>query len=349
MQPIPVALVGAGRVAQAYADALSSMTQLQLVGVVDPRRKAARALAEPFDCDTFASVGALLRHVPDLEAVLICTPPRTHFDLSRRLLEAGVHVLCEKPFTIATDEARELQQLADQVGVTLTMGSKFRFVTDVVRARSMIQSGILGRIVLFEIVFTTRVDMAQSWHVDPAISGGGVLIDNGSHAVDLTRYLFGPIRQVLAIGGLRIQPVPVEDTARLQVRTESAAVGVIDLSWSLHKPDVPFVTVHGSHGTLCLGWKESRYRLATSPDWVRFGSGYDKLAAFRNQLVNFARAIRGHEPLRITSDDAIASVATIEAAYKSMRRSAWQEVPDCSRITAWQPSQDRSPTCRAAG
>jgi predicted dehydrogenase len=77
---------------------------------------------------------------------------------------------------------------------------------------------------------------------------------------------------------------------------------------------------------VAVGWKDSRYRQISGRDWVIFGKGYDKIQAFRSQIGNFARAIRGDERLRITAEDAVASVEVIEAAYQSLRQPHWQNV-----------------------
>ncbi|MBV9210662.1 MAG: hypothetical protein JOZ52_08540, partial [Acidobacteria bacterium] len=82
----------------------------------------------------------------------------------------------------------------------------------------------------------------------------------------------------------------------------------------------------GSHGTISVGWKESKYRQTSSRDWVVFGKGYDKVEAFRNQINNFARAIAGEESLLITAEDALASVEVVEAAYAALRQNRWTTV-----------------------
>jgi len=214
-------------------------------------------------------------------------------------------------------------EVAAHNGVILTMASKFRFVDDIIRAKSIVASGIIGDVVLFENSFTSHVDMSARWNSDPAVSGGGVLIDNGTHSVDLMRYFLGSVAEVQAIEGRRLQQLPVEDTVRLIVRTSGGIMGTIDLSWSIQKDQDEYVSLYGTAGTIHVGWKVSRYRRLAGGEWSVFGDGYDKVRALGAQLDNFGRALLGEERLMITPEDALASVEVIGAAYDAMRASRW--------------------------
>ena len=165
--------------------------------------------------------------------------------------------------------------------------------------------------------------MSCRWNANPKISGGGVLIDNGTHSVDLMRYFLGPLAEVQVIEGKRVQGLPVEDTVRIFARSASGVIGSIDLSWSIKKEFDSYINIYGSNGTIAVGWKESRYRQSSSPDWIVFGKGYNKIHAFRSQIDNFSKAIHGQEALLVTAEDALASVEVIEAAYKALRRNHW--------------------------
>jgi len=334
-------MVGSGRIAQSYAQAFEDCEAAKLVAVADIRPEAARAMAEGFGCQSYASHEAMFEGT-QLDAVVICTPPATHVDLCTYFLQREIHVLCEKPLSIDLDSARRIASTAEEVGVCLTMASKFRYVEDVRRAKSIVMSGILGDIILFENAFTSRVDMTSRWNSDPQISGGGVLIDNGTHSVDLMRYFLGPLAEVNVVEGKRSQGLAVEETVRIFVRSISGIMGSIDLSWSINKELDSYINIYGSHGTISVGWMESKYRQSSSRDWVIFGKGYNKLQAFASQIDNFSKAIRGEAMLLITAEDALASVEVIETAYAALRQNHWTAV-GCAFADIQMPDRPSSP------
>lgn len=168
--------------------------------------------------------------------------------------------------------------------------------------------------------------MRKRWNAEKEIAGGGVLIDNGSHSVDIARFLLGPIVKVQAEEGKRVQNLQVEDTSRLYLRTQSDIMGAVDLSWSIHKEMESYIDIYGTEGVLSIGWKCSKYRQSEKLDWIRFGSGYDKIPAFSRQIRNFIGTIKGREMPLINAKDGLESVKVIEAAYKSTAMNKWIKV-----------------------
>jgi predicted dehydrogenase len=318
-------LVGAGAIAQSYAQAFATSDVAELVAVADTVPAAAAAFAEAFGCKPFTSHRAMANAVrPD--AVIVCTPPNAHMSLCTYFLQRRIPVLCEKPLSIDTASARTIFDMARQLNVKFTMASKFRYVEDVVKAKAIVTAGLLGDIILFENAFTSRVDMSNRWNSKPEISGGGVLIDNGTHSVDLVRYFLGPVAEVQVVEGKRAQGLTVEDTVRIFVKSTAGVLGSIDLSWTINKEQESYINIYGSEGTLWVGWKESKYRQSGAREWVVFGKGYNKIQAFRSNIDNFAKAVRGEEALLITAEEALASVQVIEAAYADLQRSHWLSV-----------------------
>jgi predicted dehydrogenase len=293
--------------------------------VVDPRRSAAEAVAEQKRVRWFEDF-----RNPELldlvDAVIICTPPNLHYDIALHFLTNGKHVLCEKPLTISRAHAEELVRAAGEQELVLMMASKFRYVDDIVKAKAILEAGILGRVILYENTFCAKAMMKDRWNAAPEIAGGGVLIDNGTHSVDVARYLFGPIQEVQAQSAIHAQGLAVEDTARLQFRTRAGVIGMIDLSWSINKEGDSYISVFGSEGTLVIGWKGGSYKQDGNSRWVHFGGGYDKIGALKNQLENFLGTLSGTERPLITPEDALASVHVIETAYASTRQNNWMTV-----------------------
>jgi predicted dehydrogenase len=321
-------LVGCGRISQAYVEAIAQLDDVELVAVMDTRSDAAQAAAEANGAaafsrlDEFADAG--------IDAAIICSPPVHHREAAVALLDRGVHVLCEKPFATTTDDARAMVSAANESGLTLMMASKFRYADDVIRAKSMIASGMLGRVLFYDNCFSGIVNMRERWNSQPSVSGGGVLIDNGTHSVDIVRYLLGPITSVFAFEGNRVAGLPVEDTVTLTFQTEDRVMGTIRLSWSVQVDSATYIDVTGTEGALRVGWKGSDYKRSGNAQWMSFGSGYDKIAAFRSQVENFVRACRGTETPRITKEEGLSSVAVVEAAYRSLETGEWVTVQEQS-------------------
>jgi predicted dehydrogenase len=319
-------LIGAGGIAQTYAQAFAATKIAELTAIADMRKDAATALAETCGARIYENYRDLEKAEAELDAVIIATPPATHPEIAAYFLNRKIHTLCEKPLCLSSGEAREMIRAAEQSGAVFTMASKFRYVEDVIKAKSFVASGNLGEILLFENAFTARVDMTKRWNSDVNLSGGGVLIDNGTHSVDIVRYFLGAISEVLTIEGAKGQDIAVEDNIRMFLKTESGVQAAVDLTWSINKELPYFISIYGTNGTLHVGWRESKYKLHSNPDWTVIGTGYDKVQAFRSKIENFAGKINGTEELLINPTEALASVQTIEAAYASMQQNLWTKV-----------------------
>ncbi len=143
------AIVGAGAISQGYAQAFQTCDEAEVVAVADLRTAAAQSLAEVLGCQAFDSYHDMSEEC-DLDAVLVCTPPASHPEICLHFIEENVHVLCEKPFAVSSEEALKVVNAANERGVKITMASKFRYAGDVIKAKQIVDSGVLGEIVLFE-------------------------------------------------------------------------------------------------------------------------------------------------------------------------------------------------------
>jgi predicted dehydrogenase len=325
------AVVGTGSIALAYEAAFAATDGAEIVAACDVRAPAVRSYAKHAGCKAYTSVRAMLSGTP-FDAAVVCTPPVFHEDVACELLRCGKHVLCEKPLAISLRAALHMLATAAQYGTILTMASKFRYAADVRKCRELVLSGAIGELVFVENAFTSHVDMRRRWNSDSSVSGGGVLIDNGTHAVDILRYFLGNLCDIQVVEGRKMQDLPVEDTVRLFVHNERGVMGSADLSWSIDKELETYLRVYGSAGTILVGWKTSKFRRQGETEWQTFGSGYDKIQAFRDQIDNFSGAIRGTSELIVTPTDGLASVRVIQAAYAALARARWERI-DSERET----------------
>jgi predicted dehydrogenase len=185
-----IAVVGCGRIAMAHLSAVAETPSLEIAVLCDAdEANLSRAAAtwsgltsQNMPHDVQPSLFTDYQHMlsaSSVNAVVLCTPPVTHASIAVDLLERGVHVLCEKPLATSAADARRMIATAQSRDVHLTLASEFRFVQDVVKAQHLVHNGQLGEVLFFHCSFCQPIDMSGRWNADPAVSGGGVLMDNG--------------------------------------------------------------------------------------------------------------------------------------------------------------------------
>lgn len=308
------AIVGAGRMAAAHADAIAATAGAELVAVCDLREEAARALASRHGAGIVEDAKAL---VGKADAVLVCTPPSSHREVTITLLSGNLDVLCEKPLATDLEGAHAMVAAASAEDRLLAMGAKFRHTADVARALDLLDDGAIGQLVSAHVAFRGIVDVAGGWYADPVVSGGGVLADNGPHAFDLLRCFGGPIASVTAAEGVRLRHLGVDETVSAIACCTSGVVGTVDLSWSAASDGGSWLRLVGESGAIELGWNVSTLRRpGVAPEVI--GAGYDKAATLGAQVAAFAESVRTRVPVRTDAGDALASVAAVEAAYHSL-------------------------------
>jgi predicted dehydrogenase len=322
-KPLKVVLVGCGRIAHSYATVIDSRPDMTLAAVVDTNPEAARAFGTSFRCNFHTSLDDYLSGNDPAECAVICTPPSDQTETACRLMQRGISVLCEKPFALDSASALRMVEVSRAFGAHLMMGSKFRYISDLIHAKGLIQAGIIGQVLVFEIDFRDAVDMRNRWNIRPEISGGGVLIDTGSHAIDIARYLVDPILKVRAEEASRVQTPEVEDTVRLDLRTTSGVIGTINLSWTIKNASDDYIRIYGTQGTLCIGWKNSMYRPNGAADWIRFGEGYSTLKAVTRQMINLVEVVANEGVPETSAEDGLEAVRVVEAAYQSLPTGKW--------------------------
>ena len=193
-QRLGVLVVGVGFLGAQRAAAVVASRCLRLVAVCDRDSDRAFSVARRHRVIDYTNYDDAIAN-PAVHTVIVATPHADHADQVRSALQAGKHVLCEKPLTVDADDARSLAAQADQLGLRLATGLNHRFYSPVRDAFSLIASSALGRVETVRAVIGHRAEpeFLSSWHTDVSRSGGGTLMDNGPHACDLIRGFLGEI------------------------------------------------------------------------------------------------------------------------------------------------------------
>ena len=217
-------LIGCGRFGHFCLDLLRRMDRVQAVAVADVARSAAEALGEAFKVQACQTPEQLIRQA-DLDLVHIASPPSSHYDLAWAAIQAGKHVLCEKPLALNHDQASRLVAAANERGVLLAVNHVLRYSPLLQTAKRVIDSGVLGRPLraFFENYAEDERLPADQWFWDPDVSGG-IFIEHGVHFFDLYRWWFGDGRAVWATNLQREQTRQL-DRACCTVLYDSGVLG----------------------------------------------------------------------------------------------------------------------------
>jgi predicted dehydrogenase len=321
--PVKFVLIGCGKAAHSYATAISSHPDMTLSAVVDENPEAARAFGNSFYCDYFTSLHDYVSGDNFADCGIICTPESNHSEIAGQLMRMGTDILCATPFAPDSASAEKMINISRTFGVRLMMDSRFRYIADIIHARELIQSGILGRILVFEIDFRDMADFGRHRDSRKDRSSRGFLMDRGSHAIDIAQHFFGPLLRIRVEEIRRLRSQVAEDTVRIDMRTISGVIGTAQLSGKTKNPCDDYIRIYGTGGTLCIGWKSSKYRLNDSVDWIKFGEGYSTPKALNRQMGNYLNAFILNGIPETTAEDGRESVRAMEAAYRSLSTGHW--------------------------
>ena len=231
-----VGLIGAGRQGWRRMQALEPNRDRLLV-VTDVDAQATQRLASAFAARAATDWRQVVND-PEVEAVLVCTPPDVHAPVVAAALSAGKHVLCEKPLARNVAEAQEALQGLASGSSKFKCGFNHRHFPGITQAKQWCDDGLIGPITHMRCRHGIggRQDYERDWRARPAVSGGGELMDQGSHALDLFRWFMGEFHEVYAALTTSFWEIaPLEDNAFGLLRQEGGQVASLHASWTQWK------------------------------------------------------------------------------------------------------------------
>ncbi|MDE5051228.1 Gfo/Idh/MocA family protein [Niallia taxi] len=260
MSTLKIGVIGCGSIAQhRHLLEYSWNKAVEIVAVCDINEERALEIGKEYSAKAYTDYKELLAD-KDIDAVSVCTPNYLHAPISIDALNAGKHVLCEKPMATSSEEAEQMIEAAEKNGKKLMIGHNQRFVKSHQKARELIQSGEVGKIYSFRSAFghggpeQWSVDGKESWFFQKEKAFIGAMGDLGVHKTDLLRYVLG--EEFVEVGAFvetnAKDFADVDDNAVCVLKTESGVIGTLAASWAYTSKEDNSTVIYGEKAILRL-------------------------------------------------------------------------------------------------
>ena len=346
VEPVGFAVIGVGLVGPRHAHFVTEAQGAQLRVVCDLREDRGRPVALANDATWVADYREVMRR-DDIQVVTICLPTALHLEVATAAAEAGKHVLVEKPIELNTARPTALVDVCKRNGVKLGAIFNRRFVHGTRRAHEAVQSGDLGKMLVADMRF--KAWRAQEYYSDSGWrgtwdkEGGGALINQGIHGVDLMTWIAGPIARVQGYARHLRHDIEADDTTIAVVEYASGALGIIQCTTSVYPKQPDRIEFHGERGTIRLedykivGWDledGSDPGEPSAEERALPGADKDTSVGHFLQVQDMVDAVReGRDPV-IRGEDVLHSLAVIEAIYEAERTGRAIDVPQPTALAS---------------
>jgi predicted dehydrogenase len=346
MKDVRFGIIGCGAIHSTHCDAITKVEGAVLGAVCDVVAERAKAAGETYGVPAFADLDDFWPHV---DAVCVCVPSGNHAEVGIEAAKHGKHVLTEKPIDVRLGPALALIGACESAGVKNGCISQHRFAPDILRMKELVSAGELGRILhadMFNKWFRTQNYYdSGAWRGTWELDGGGCLMNQGVHYVDMLQWIMGGIRAVQAQTRTLAHQIEVEDTAIALVEFANGALGVISASTSIYPGFAERIEVHGLFGSavvegdilkMCRVDEDARARgmygggVSPGSNAAIIDAGTLEGASgrvpphwgdqHRAQIADFTKAIQDDREPAVTCQAALEPLKTILAIYESSRR-----------------------------
>lgn len=336
-------IIGAGAITFPSCREIAAHPDAEIVAASDPNAERLAKLAQDFHIpQTFPDSKELMAN-DDVDAIYIAVPNALHAPLAEAALDAGKHVILEKPFALNTREARAVADAERRSGKRFMLGMNQRFVTGAQKAKHLAASGTLGDIYHAKAFWLRRSGIPRlgTWFGNKQLAGGGSLLDIGVHVMDLALYLMDNFQPEAVSGATYTQfgnrglgeggwgisdrediTFDVDDFATAIIKLKGGATLNLDVSWALHQktPNEMNVNLYGTDAGLSVYPAELyRYAQAEGDYQVIQNPKADRLYSHTSRFHNFVNAIQGTEEQCVTIEQALAVQSIIDAIYESCK------------------------------
>lgn len=248
-------IIGCGMISNWHAQAISQIDHIRLVGVTDVRKESREDFAKKYNAGVYETVEDMLRD-HEIDVVCICTPSGLHEPLAVKAAQAGKHIITEKPMALSMEEAGRIIRISEENRVKVAVISQLRFSDAIIRLKEAVNLGLLGKLVTGDIYMKFNRSQEyydqSNWRGTWKMDGGGALMNQGIHGIDLLQYVMGPVKSVFGYARTLARKIEVEDTAAAVLEFQNGALGMIQGTTSIYPGSPRRLEVNGDKGTVVL-------------------------------------------------------------------------------------------------
>ena len=336
---LKLALVGCGAIARFHLDGIKEIApRIQVTAAVDPVPEKAAAIAAETGAQAFSSLDEALDQ-GDFDAVDLLLPHDLHEPFALQSFQAGKHVLLEKPMAPSLDACERILAAAQKAGTVFMVAENSQYWPEIVTARNLIQEGAIGDVLTARAGFVMEFDdywfkEKKPWRYDKKRTGGGVIIDGGSHWLRPLRMWMGEIDEVVAALDYPLERMEGESLARALIRFQSGKIAAFDAMMldTVLGPD-PWWRIIGTRGEISLdsgfgGLGGVRLFDADHRDGLQIQEAQGYAKSFGPELLDFALAVLEGKELEASAEFALGELRTALAMYRSGETRKWEKVWD---------------------
>ena len=248
-------IIGCGIISKLHADAIMNIEEATLVGVYDNNPEKAKELANEYNCKIFESLEEMLKS-NEIDIVNICLPSGLHAPFAIKAANAKKHFIVEKPMAITNGQLNDIIESCEENNVKGGVICQLRFSENIQKVKKAIENGELGEILVADIYMkyyrSPEYYASAGWRGTWEMDGGGALMNQGIHGIDLLLYLAGPVKSVYGLCKTLARDIEVEDTASLVVEYENGAIGTIQGTTSVTPGYPRRLEISGTKGSIIL-------------------------------------------------------------------------------------------------
>jgi UDP-N-acetyl-2-amino-2-deoxyglucuronate dehydrogenase len=330
-------IIGAGLIADFHAKAIQSLSNARLIGICGTNPMKVSSLAEKYGCMAFSDMNEMLCS-PEIEIVTIATPSGAHLEPATKAAKSGKHVLCEKPLEISLSRIDAMIKAHNEAGTKLGGIFNYRFNDTLNYLKRAVDSDRFGTITYASVHvpwWRNEAYYKNSWHGTVELDGGGALMNQGIHMIDILQYLMGPVDSLQAYVATLAHKIEVEDTATAILQFRNKALGVIYGSTASFPGQFRRLEITGTRGTVILEensfkvWQfadqtESDNEIIKAFSRIEGGGGVSDPAAIpfephARNIAAFINAIETGRPFEVDGTEARKAVEIILAIYSAAR------------------------------